>query len=286
MDADRWERKRQRFERRMRRMEQHWERRHYRLRSPGRHLFSGLVFVVVGAIFLLGNMGIVEVDRILRFWPVLLIAAGMFKIIESGNDYGESSGIFWVVIGGLFLLGNLGILRVAFRDLWPVVLIGIGALMLWRSALARRPPRESSQGANASSFSENTGGSTTRSTYVYEGPAAPASSNSIISAMAILGSVERRNNSQDFRGGSATAVMGRCEIDLRTAAIAAPHEAVLDVFAMWGGIEVRVPPDWTVVSQVDPILGGYDDSTLPPKEESKRFIIRGSVIMGGIEVTN
>ena len=47
-----------------------------------------------------------------------------------------------------------------------------------------------------------------------------ASSNSILSAMAILGSVDRRNNSQDFRGGTATAVMGRCEIDLRAASIA------------------------------------------------------------------
>jgi hypothetical protein len=112
------------------------------------------------------------------------------------------------------------------------------------------------------------------------------SSNSIISSMAILGSVERRNNSQDFRGGNATAVMGRCEIDLRAAAITPPHEPVLEVFALWGGIEVRVPPDWTVVSHVDPIMGGYEDATQPPKEETKRFVIRGTVIMGGIEVTN
>src|SRR5262249_2237017 len=94
------------------------------------------------------------------------------------------------------------------------------------------------------------------------------------------------NNCQDFRGGSATAVMGRCEIDLRAAAITTPHEPVLEVFAMWGGIEVRVPPDWTVVSQVDPILGGYDDSTQPPKHDSNRLLIRGSSIMGGSELTN
>src|SRR5262245_46591836 len=104
--------------------------------------------------------------------------------------------------------------------------------------------------------------------------------------MAILGSVEQRNNSQDFRGGSATAVMGRCEIDLRASNFPAANEPVLQVFAMWGGIEVRVPPDWTVVSEVDPILGGYMDDTQPPKEGTKRFRIRGSVIMGGIDVTN
>ena len=288
MDPDRWERKRERFERKLGRrldhLERRLERKRYRAHSPGKHLFSGLVFVTVGAVFLLGNMGILDVNRIIRFWPVILIAAGLFKIIECGEDYAQSGGIFWVVVGGLFLLGNLGILRVAFRDLWPVVLIGIGALILWRSALSRRTVGEFSENPIPPGPSESRTGSETAGE-----PAEPrvaTSSNSILSAMAILGSVERRNNCQDFRGGSATAVMGRCEIDLRAAAITAPHEPVLEVFAMWGGIEVKVPPDWTVVSQVDPILGGYDDATQPPKQESKRFVIRGSVIMGGVEVTN
>jgi predicted membrane protein len=284
VEPDRWERKRERLERKMDRWERHWQRKRYGPHGPGKHLFSGLVFVTVGAVFLLGNMGILDVGRIIRFWPVILIAAGLFKIVESGEDYAQSGGIFWVVVGGLFLLGNLGILRVAFRDLWPVVLIGIGALMLWRSALSRRTVREFSENPTPPGPSESRAGSET--TGAPTEPRVATSSNSILSAMAILGSVERRNNCQDFRGGSATAVMGRCEIDLRAAAITAPHEPVLEVFAMWGGIEVRVPPDWTVVSQVDPILGGYDDSTQPPKQESKRFVIRGSVIMGGIEVTN
>jgi predicted membrane protein len=284
VDPDRWDRKRERFERKMDRWERHWQRKRYGPHSPGKHLFSGLVFVTVGAVFLLGNMGILDVNRIIRFWPVILIAAGLFKIVESGEDYAQSGGIFWVVVGGLFLLGNLGILRVAFRDLWPVVLIGIGALMLWRSALTRRTVREFSENPTPPGPSESSAGSETAGAPTE--PRVATSSNSILSAMAILGSVERRNNCQDFRGGSATAVMGRCEIDLRAAAITAPHEPVLEIFAMWGGIEVRVPPDWTVVSQVDPILGAYDDATQPPKQESKRFVIRGSVIMGGIEVTN
>ena len=80
--------------------------------------------------------------------------------------------------------------------------------------------------------------------------------------------------------------MGRCEIDLRTASIMTPFQPVLEVFAMWGGVEIKVPTDWTIVSQVDPIMGGYEDDTLPPREASKRLVIRGLVIMGGIEVTN
>jgi predicted membrane protein len=269
-----------------------WERRQDRWRyrhtsTPGKHLFSGLIFVTIGVVFLLGNMGLIDVDYVLRFWPVILIALGAFKLAESGENYAYSSGIFWIIVGGLFLLGNLRILRIAFHDFWPVVLIGFGALMLWRSALARRPSTEQlyTEPGPASNVTASAPSSETRAESE-PGSRTETSSNSILSAMAILGRVERRNNSQDFRGGNATAVMGGCEIDLRAASITKPHEPVLEVFAMWGGIEIRVPPDWTVVSHVDPIMGGYEDSTQPPKEETKRFVIRGAVVMGGIEVTN
>src|SRR5438128_9110677 len=134
MDADRWERKRQRWERR-------WERRmvmHRHRHSPGEHLFSGFLFVVLGVVFLLGNMGYLDVEQALRFWPLILIAFGVVRLVEARDDYAQSGGMFWIVVGLLFLLGSFGIIRMAIRDLWPVLLIGIGVLMLWRAMLTKR----------------------------------------------------------------------------------------------------------------------------------------------------
>jgi predicted membrane protein len=285
MDADRWERKRERWERR-------WERRQHRWNRPGHHLFSGFIFVLIGLVFLLGNMGFLNVNAVLRFWPVILIAVGLFKLAESRDDYRSGSGVFWIVVGLLFLMNNFNILRIAFRDIWPVLLIGLGSLMLWRSVMARRergtwtgPGPGSGPGPEPGFRSFSSAQSEGRSEGRSEGGPIP-SSNSLLSATAILGGVKRVNNSQDFRGGDATAIMGGCEIDLRPASITPNHEPVLEVFAMWGGIEIRVPPDWTVISKVDPILGGFEDKTMPPKDESKRFVVRGSVVMGGIEVKN
>jgi predicted membrane protein len=230
------------------------------------------VFLTIGLVFLLGNMGLLNVDAVVRFWPVILIALGAFKLIEYHDDYRGGSGVFWILVGALLLMGNFHVLRMAAHDIWPVILIGIGGLMLWRSVVTRRE-RDIEQ-------------PTVEDEAQAHPPEPPTSSNSVLSATAILGGGKRRNNSQDFRGGDVTAIMGGCEIDLRTAAITPPHEATVEVFAMWGGIILKVPTDWTVISSVDPILGGFDDKTLTPKDDSKRFVVRGTVLMGGIEVRN
>ena len=145
MDADRWERKRQRWERR-------WERRRARMHSPGKHLFSGFLFVVLGVVFLLGNMGYLDVEQALRFWPLILIGFGVVRLVEARDDYAQSGGMFWIVVGLLFLLGSFGIIRMAIRDLWPVLLIGIGVLMLWRAMLNKRE-RENLASASATAAS-------------------------------------------------------------------------------------------------------------------------------------
>jgi predicted membrane protein len=296
MDDERWRRKMHRFESRMnrfeRRWERRWDRRSERRRSSSHGLFLGVFMLGIGVLFLLGNMGAVDVGYVLRFWPLGLVALGVLKLVESGEDYAHSSGIFWIVIGGLFFLGNIGVLQSIFSNFWPIVLIGLGSLMLWKHTLAQREPRNfppdpdvSNPGFTASTPTTDSSAASDTSTGKEEPRDEAASSDSLISAMAILGSVKRRNNCQDFRGGSATAFMGGCEIDLRGASITSPHEPIIEVFSMWGGIEIRVPPDWKVVSDVSPIMGSYEDDTQPPKETSKRLRIRGAVVMGGIEVT-
>jgi len=62
---------------------------------------------------------------------------------------------------------------------------------------------------------------------------------------------------------------------------------VIDVFAFWGGIEIRVPEDWSVVTRVTPLLGGVEDQTRASQAAvSKRVEIRGTAIMGGVEIKN
>ncbi len=219
-------------------------------------LLMGLLIISIGIIFTLDNLGVTDGPTLLRYWPVGLIAIGLLKAQQARDGGGALAGLLFVVVGGWLLLESFGIVRLSVWELWPVLLVFFGASMVWQGLYGRSRRMYDSTDANAT-----------------------------ISGLAILGGVSRASNSRTFKGGDLTAILGGCEIDLRQAAI--DGEAVLDVFAICGGVEIRVPDDWMVVSRVTPVLGGYDDKTRPPQSAgAHRLVIRGFVIMGGIEVKN
>ena len=219
------------------------------------HLMFGLLIILVGVVFTLDNLDIADARRFVRYWPVGLIAIGLAKLWQVQHGYGSAlGGVLFVISGGWMLLDNLNVIDVSFVDFWPVLLIAAGSIIVWQGIRGRRHPL-------------------------------PGPGDDTINAIAVLSGVNRGINSNAFRGGELTAFMGGCEIDLRQAAI--NGEAVIDVFAMWGGIEIRVPENWTVIGRVTPVMGGFDDTTRPPQGASAhKLVVRGVVLMGGVEVKN
>ena len=98
--------------------------------------------------------------------------------------------------------------------------------------------------------------------------------------------VSRKLSTPDFRGGDASAIMGGCEIDLRQCGLAS-GPATIDLFALMGGIELYLPGDWTLRNEGIVIMGGVEDSRRETAgDPSKLLILRGTVLMGGIEIKN
>lgn len=241
-------------------------------------LVLGAILVVLGVLFTLDQLGIIDAGQLLDYWPLLLVAAGLAKVLQPPDSHGRIFGAVLVVVGVVILLGNLGIISFSVFDLWPLVLVVLGVHLLLR-ATGLRPSRLESP---PPPFSTGEGEPQTRS----EHPSPPADTGpERVVATAILGGVERRVISSDFRGGSLTAVMGGCKLDLRQAGIAV-SPAVLDVFAMWGGIEVQVPREWQVKVEGTPVMGAIEDHTSPGGAASAVLVVRGTAIMGGVEVKN
>jgi hypothetical protein len=90
-------------------------------------------------------------------------------------------------------------------------------------------------------------------------------------------------SSQSFKGGSVTAVFGGADLDLRQAALA--PGARLDIFAAFGGVDVKVPPDWQVVVRGLPIFGGVDNKAKAPAgENAPQLEVNATVIFGGVDI--
>lgn len=84
----------------------------------------------------------------------------------------------------------------------------------------------------------------------------------------------------------AVAIMGGCELDFRDAAIEGP-ELVVDVLAIMGGVNVRVPEGVTVTVSTLSVMGGkqVDLGTEGPRPGMPSIHLRGLSVMGGLRVS-
>lgn len=219
----------------------------------------GLGVIAFGMLFLLDNLGIIEFGNVFQFWPVILILLGARRIADSTSNGGRAWGGVLIALGVVMLLKGMGLIYITWRVLAPLLMIAAGLLVVFRSTRERK---------------QTVGGMLDKD----------AGQDTFVRLTALLGGIERRVSTQDFSGGEITAIMGGCQLDLRKASI--QGEAVLNVFAMWGGIEIKVPDDWTVSLEGTPLLGGFSERTGVPRDNSKRLIIRGVALMGGVEVRN
>lgn len=265
-------------------------------------LVVGLLIIFVGVAFTLDELGYAPALSLLKFWPMALILVGVTKMLAAREGGGAFAGLLFTCVGVWLQGEQLNLIHISLRSMWPIALVLFGGYLVWQG-LGKRdvqaappqpppfppidvPPFEPRDAGHARSYARPADIPPIPNPNLIDGSNARVTdTNSRMHAMAILGAVSRGNNSTTFRRADLLAVMGGCEIDLRKAAI--NGEAIIDVFAMWGGIEIKVPEDWTVVSQVVPLMGGVDDKTRPPQTATAhRLVLRGVAIMGGIEIKN
>jgi predicted membrane protein len=219
----------------------------------------GAILIVLGTVFLLDHLNVINAEVIWKYWPLLLIALGIAKAVNEGKRVG---GILLALLGVFFMLEHLGYRLFTWNNFWPVLIIAAGVAMIWGRFDVRYPKNIEGNGA------ANT-----------------------IQAFAIFGGVERRVHMTNFAGGELTAMFGGIEMDFRSADIDG-EEAVLFLDAVFGGIELVLPDRWSAVWEGQSIFGGYSDETRPPLPDvpgappKKRLILRGRALFGGVSVKN
>jgi predicted membrane protein len=220
----------------------------------------GVVIILVGTGMLLDTLGVLPGRDIWEFLPLILVAFGVLKIIESKNRPGGLIFGGVLAVGGtLWLLNNLQLIRLNERVIFPLILIGAGAGMLAK-VLHPRP-------------------------LTPEGM--PIETNSNFSQLAIFGGSRRAIDSPEFSGGDALSIFGGVDLDLRRAKMATTRAAI-DANAIFGGVEIKVPVGWSVSMQGMGIFGGFEDKTLHPdnREGAPELVVTGYSIFGGVTISN
>lgn len=220
-----------------------------------KRLWLGVLLVIIGGVWLLDNLNIIpDIPDYLISWRSFLIVLGIFLILGRGK---LEPGIILIGIGTVFMLEDLNILewRSIWQLLWPAVIIIIGVSLILRRNHHRRIVDEEKK-----------------------------NNLNYIDEYSIFGGREVIVSSQEFKGGKITAMFGGSTIDLRNSDLAmGTHK--LDVFAMFGGTSILVPPDWTIKVEVFSLLGGFSDNRnsslkVVPNPE-KVLMITGFVMFGG-----
>jgi hypothetical protein len=225
-------------------------------RTDGGRIFWGLILILIGGLFLLDQMDRLDFGDVMStYWPVIIILVGLSTMIGSGFRK-IGGGLFLVLLGGFFLLRELGYLREnVWHYAWPAVIILVGVWILFGGILHRRP----------AGF--------------------PAHAGADMDVTAIMSGQERRVTSSAFKGGRATAVMGGAEIDL-TGAVLDGGKATVELTAIMGAVELTVPRDWKVVLDGTPILGSVTDErrNVADAEAKSTLYVKATAIMGGVEI--
>ena len=216
---------------------------------PAIPLIAGAFFTVAGVMLALDNLDLADSESVLRYWPVVLIVAGLAKFAE--REGSRIAATLFVLAGTGLLADNLGLIRFSLFDLWPLILIAVGAAFVAQS-LGMKPAAKATESLRGGEF-------------------------------ALLSERNVQVTERDYRGGSAAAFMGTLRLDL-TAAEIAQSPAVLHTHAMWGSVEVLVPDHWEIVSEGTPFMAAFEVHARGVSDPKRRLIVRGGALMAGVEV--
>jgi predicted membrane protein len=235
-----------------------------------RRAILGLLLVFLGLMFLAEDSGFIKqnIKDIIFSWKMLVIFIGVLSITKKGSNI---FGFTMVLIGGFFLLLQAGFgIELEFgRVFWPMCLVGIGILMLFKRKKSHH--WEDWQGKD-------------RNCFWTDKPTIDT-----LDEVNVFSGCERKITSKAFKGGKVTSVFGGSTYDMLECELA-DGENELDIINIFGGVKMMVPSDWRIHIDVVSVFGGFADKRRSVSDSqinsSKILHIKGVSIFGGGEIKN
>jgi len=113
-------------------------------RIDGDQIFWGLFLIAVGAILLVGRLGIANPSWMIRhYWPVIVIVIGVSKLVHRGTIW---AGLWMISLGVWLQMVTLHIYGFTYGSSGPLLLIILGAGILLRTITESARRRDAEEG--------------------------------------------------------------------------------------------------------------------------------------------
>lgn len=209
----------------------------------------GLLLVLAGALLIADRLNIYSFSNVIDIlWPSALILIGVFSMIEQ-----RRINLFHLIItsiGVIFLLIHLDILVA--NQIVPMIVPGIIILVGLSLIFSPRYTRHvviSSRG----------------------------------NYTAVFGGLEEKCVDKEFTTCEITAVFGEANVDLSEIELK-NDRGVINVSAVFGGVELILPTKYHIVIQGSPVLGGFENRLKHQNPQDKTLVIQYTSFLGGVEI--
>lgn len=98
-----------------------------------KQLTWGIILTGVGAAFLLDRSGVTHMGTIWRYWPLLMVAAGIASLVPPTNARLVRDGLLQIFFGAWFYCAFEHVWGLSFGNSWPLLLI------MWGITLVIKP---------------------------------------------------------------------------------------------------------------------------------------------------
>lgn len=251
-------------------------------KDSGRVL-AGVIILVIGLILLAGQLGMDHIfPRWLFSWPLILCVVGL--IIGATSNFKNPASLILIGLGTVFILQQNFNFNV-WKFVVPIFLTGLG---LWLLTDKQRSTKKQSRPVQPDY---------THTDYIHQDQdyntdsdqerqqASFTNENDFLNSTAIFSEEKKTIVSKNLQGGEIVNVFGGTDLNLMQADLKGP--IVIDIFQLFAGTKIIVPPHWTVHSKVVSVFGEVSDKQFHqdrPKDHQKTIYLKGTSIFGGITI--
>lgn len=217
------------------------------------NIIWGIVLIVLGVVFALNALGITNLSLFFDGWWTLFIIVPCAVGIFTNSD--KMGNIIGLLIGIVLLLSCRGIF--SFEYVWklavPAVIVIIGINLIVKGIRGSRTVMRITDG------------------------------KPLRQCCAAFSGQNIDYTNERFDGAELTAVFGGIKCDLRNARL--ENDAVINVCAVFGGIDILVPDNVSIKTNSTSIFGGIsNDKHKNDSGNTVTLYVNGTCMFGGVDI--